>query len=357
MEKFFQQSLDDSSKSKPSRRLRKSKSTDSDDDSTGSARYKKSEGYRRYIQPPKSRGNVSSDKMQWNGLRSSYPAFAADLEGTMLRLGAGYLFKDTLIKKYQTEGMEYVRSDEFWSEFGISENQFVYDINYLYGLLQSATKQRSNPYLIHHKKDKDGLIVWIKFEKAYAYNGSRVIKSEELEDELYKKYDPRAHKGIADYIDKFQTWMEELEALGTRNYQDADKKRTLLRNLKSDTRLLSLIQICQDDVFKDFESTANYLRENGTSLDRTLKNTDSTTSKMLKTEKTLDLDECLKIVQKLSQESSLIKAYNTLKSPMVRESLKIPDEIWFQLEPKIKERILEIRKDSEKEGELIQITI
>jgi hypothetical protein len=189
LEELFQKSLG-SNHSSSKRRLRRKQSLDSDDDSTGSNRYKKSEGYRRYLQPPKSRGNVSCDKMQWNGMRSTYPSFAADLEGTMLRLGAGYLFKEDVMNKYQAKGIDYIRSDEFWEEYGINENQFVYDINYLFGLLQSATKQRSNPYLIHHKKDKDGLIVWIKFEKAYAYNGSRVIKSEELEDQIYKKYDP-----------------------------------------------------------------------------------------------------------------------------------------------------------------------
>ena len=115
-------------------------------------------------------------------------------------------------------------------------------------------------------------------------------------------YNPREHKGVADYIDKFQTWLEEFDALGTRNYGDADKKRTLLRNLKTDSNLLSLIQICQDDIFKNFEITANYLRENGTSLDRTMKRIQSGSSKMLNTiQETLEepksptMEGCLKL--------------------------------------------------------------
>ena len=117
---------------------------------------------------------------------------------------------------------------------------------YLYGLLQSATKIRVNPFLVHHRNDKDGLSVWIKFEQTYAYGGSKTMRSEVLEEQIFLRYNPREHKGVADYIDKFQTWMEELEALGTRNYGDADKKRTLLRNLKTDPNLLSLIQLCQN---------------------------------------------------------------------------------------------------------------
>ena len=195
--------------------------------------------------------------MQWDGLRSSYPAFAADVEGSMLRLGVGYIFQDEVMKNYEKSGMDYILSDGFWEKYGISEKQFKYESTYLYGLLQSATKKRSNPYLIHHKKDKDGLTVWIKFEKAYAYNGSKIIKSEELEEQIYEKYDSRKHKGIADYIDKFQTWMEELDALSIRNFQEVDEKTILLRNLKTDSKLWGLIQMCQDNIFKDFKETAN----------------------------------------------------------------------------------------------------
>ena len=60
--------------------------------------------------------------------------------------------------------------------------QFKCDISYLYGLLKSATKQRVNPYLVMHQHDKDGLLVWQKFQQNYAYGGSKRVKSEELEE-------------------------------------------------------------------------------------------------------------------------------------------------------------------------------
>ena len=83
-----------------------------------------------------------------------------------------------------------------------------------------------------------------------------------------------------EYIDSFQLWMEELETLGTRTYSDYDKKRLLLKNLKSDIRLLSLIQVCQDDMLRDFEATAKYLRENGISLDKSLSKSKNSKSRM-----------------------------------------------------------------------------
>jgi hypothetical protein len=113
---------------------------DVDMDEEGSVRSRRSVTYKRYEQPPKSRSNVNSDKLQWDGHRSTYPTFAADLEGTMLRLGAGYMFDKDVMDTYTKEGISYIKSDIFWDEHGISVKQFLYDIRYLFGLLQSATK-------------------------------------------------------------------------------------------------------------------------------------------------------------------------------------------------------------------------
>ena len=180
-----------------------------------SIRHVRLEEYKRYHSTAKTRSNVSGDKLQWDGHRSTYSPFSRDLEGTMLRLGVGYMFSKHVMEQYERDGMEFIKSDPFWEEHRISVQQFKYDTMYLYGLLQSATKNRVNPFLVHHRNDKDGLSVWIKFEQTYAYGGSKTMKSEELEEKIFLRYNPREHKGVADYIDKFQTWMEELEALGT----------------------------------------------------------------------------------------------------------------------------------------------
>ena len=125
--------------------------------SSTSTRIKRSTKYKRYYAPPRIRSNVGSDKFTWDGKRSSYGAFSADLEGTMLRLGAGYLFDRMVMQSYEFEGIAYIKSDLFWMEHQISIPQFKYDVMYLYGLLQSATRKKTNPYIVHHRQDKDGL--------------------------------------------------------------------------------------------------------------------------------------------------------------------------------------------------------
>ena len=140
----------------------------------------------------------------------------------MIRIGLGYSFEKEVIEHYAKDGLEYVASDAFWEEYQIGVNQFKYNIKYLYGLLLSATRKWCNSFLIHHKKDKNGLAVWLKFEKSYGNKSFKAMKSENLEDKIYASYEPTEHNGIADYIDKFQTWIAELDALQTSHYKDED---------------------------------------------------------------------------------------------------------------------------------------
>ena len=73
--------------------------------------------------------------MQWDGKWESFPAFARDLEGSMLRLGAGYMFEDSVKLIYEKQGLGHIESDDFWDEHGVSLRQFKVDMKYLYGPL------------------------------------------------------------------------------------------------------------------------------------------------------------------------------------------------------------------------------
>jgi hypothetical protein len=116
--------------------------------------------------------------------------------------------------------------------------------------------------------------------------------------------------------------------------------------------------MCHDDMFRDLNDTADYLRENGTYLDRTLKLANSQSSKMLNTTTTntvttddmseCTIDSCIKTVQNLIKETSIVKASNALSVPTVRQSLSILDPIWAKLEPALKAKIDEIRKEIRK---------
>ncbi|MEM7375623.1 MAG: reverse transcriptase domain-containing protein, partial [Bacteroidota bacterium] len=320
-------------------------------------RQRRKDNYNRHHAPPKLRNNVTSDKIQWTGLRSTFDAFAADIEGTLYRIGLGYLLDDILIDQYLDQGILLIEKDSFWEKYRISVTQFTYDTQYLYGLLRSATKSIANPIVLRHKQDKDGLKVWISFLNTYSHGGSKEVRIHDLEERIYGHYSPKIHKTVTQFVDRFQTWMEELQGLGA-VYPEEKKKRLLLRSLGSAPNIVHLLQVCRDNLRIDFAQTCDYIRSNSMWLEKMEK--PSTNSSMLYAAHEqppsdevstankvtqLDMDGTIALVKEMSSDTSIAHVYNTLQSSSLRNILQIPSEIWKQLEPELKSRIIDVKKD------------
>ena len=177
---------------------------------------------------------------------------------------------------------------------------------------------------------------------------------------MLQPFNPKAFKGISHYIDEFQSWVEELDGLRTRSYDDADKKRMLLRNLMRVPNITHLIQTCEDRPYCDFEETCNYIRTNSMILDKVMSSTPRPyamlNTTMLDEFPTHDPDpdpeEVISKIQLMMQETSPVQVYQALRSPTMRESLNIPTALWKELEPKLRERIIEIRDSIRKKREM-----
>ena len=126
-------------------------------------------------------------------------------------------------------------------EHEVSFKQYKYDNQYLYGILQSSTKSLRNDIILKYKQARDGLSAWAMFEERYSHNGCAENTAEELEGKLSTAvYDEKQHKNIATFIDKLQTWAEELDGIPEyTGLPDSMKKRWLLRALRC-TRNCSL---------------------------------------------------------------------------------------------------------------------
>ncbi len=84
------------------------------DEIMSSSRRNKEEFASLYAQP-KTRSNIASDKLQWDGHRSSFPAFANDLEGNMIRIGLGYMFEAKVQEAYAEQGLDMAHDPAFWN--------------------------------------------------------------------------------------------------------------------------------------------------------------------------------------------------------------------------------------------------
>ena len=85
-------------------------------------------------------------------------------------------------------GSTFAQIDEFWEKHKISPQQVKYDLEYLYGLLQSATKDRKNAIVMEYQSRGDGLGAWLKLQEDFDFGGSRKEWSDTLEDKLRTSY-------------------------------------------------------------------------------------------------------------------------------------------------------------------------
>ena len=83
--------MDDGSVSTQSQSHSQTATTRTLSDELISIRRKRNEAYNRLYAPPKIRSNISSDKLQWNGHRSTFLSFANDFEGNMIHIGIVYM--------------------------------------------------------------------------------------------------------------------------------------------------------------------------------------------------------------------------------------------------------------------------
>ncbi len=137
---------------------------------------------------------------------------------------------------------------------------------------------------------------------------------------------------------------------------DEDKKRKLLRNLARVPNITHLLQTCEDRPFCDFKETCNYLCNNSMVMDKVNSSIPSTYA-MLNTTigkpEEPDLEDMMNRVHLMIQEKSPVQVYQALRSPTMRESFNIPTLLWKELEPTLKERIIEIRDAIRKRKENI----
>ena len=72
-------------------------------------------------------------------MNSTFRPFRRELEGHLLQVGAGYLINSAFLDMYKELGTEVFKSDDFWKMFRIPLAQAIYDRQYLFGILLSAT--------------------------------------------------------------------------------------------------------------------------------------------------------------------------------------------------------------------------
>jgi hypothetical protein len=215
---------------------------------------------------PRSRPQLS-DKIMWNGKRSTFKQYSEAIEGHILQVGGGYLINKEFIKKYKIfaeRGEDYFMSGSFTEDYcDISSSQACLDRTYLYGMLLSSNRRGGERnILLKYKNKHEGIMAWIEFNEKYEYNGSEEVCMEILEERIRIKYAKDNPKPADEYLEDLQADLQELDALLPEEYKDSKKCRLLYRNMMCrDKPFTYLVQMCKDSR-KTFKDACQYLRRN-----------------------------------------------------------------------------------------------
>jgi hypothetical protein len=188
--------------------------------------------------------------------------------------------------------------------------------------------------------------------------GSLVVTVEKLKMLVHRPFSKNFQGGLFNFVDQFQTNMEELGALNPRYSDDETKLDTLvtaLRRVPSETSYY--LDYIQNEKLS-FRAACAYLRERAM-----LKSTfdDSGPKKFNKViqdqenevgNNENEYQQVYTIMQNWANETNaeMSHVYATMNaSPPLRESLMIPTKLWMKLAPDIKKAVMEARRVIENE--------
>jgi hypothetical protein len=150
--------------------------------------------------------------------------------------------------------------DDIWRYYQVSCHQIKYDTEYFYGMLVSACRSITSKTIAKYDKDRDGILAWTDIRKDFDHDGSKTLRMENLAEALNVQFDPDQVGGLASYLDRFITALNELEVLEEGEYTQVQKKRMLLTNIRGAQGIAHLTQKCRDaGTSMTFEEMAQYL--------------------------------------------------------------------------------------------------
>ena len=193
-------------------------------DSMGSHRYHREDRLVKGCHKPFKQRGKFSEKVTWNGTGPAFRAFKRGIEGHLMQVGAGYLIDPHFLyyylldpTKYQ-KPISYSETDEVWTNHNQSCHQIRYDKEFLYGILVTATRNIPNKTIVKHSIDRDGIKAWVELKADFDNDGSKRMKMEELDDLIHTAYLPSQEGGLSGYIDRFLTYLHELEMLQEKDF-------------------------------------------------------------------------------------------------------------------------------------------
>src|SRR5688500_19673079 len=134
--------------------------------------------------------------MTWNGTGTTFSAFKKTVEGHLMIGGAKYLIEPLFIQMYMEQGISCYTYDIFWELYKVSPSQAMYDQQYLYGIIMSATHNIQQKMILKYEASRDGILAWLEIKNDFAYERSKELSLVDLENMMKVSYSDTVHGGL-----------------------------------------------------------------------------------------------------------------------------------------------------------------
>ena len=126
------------------------------------------------------------DKILWDGRRTTFRPLEDLIIGHLLQVNGSYMVSPTFLRRYLSKGDQYLKSQDFKSDFHTSYVQASYDRRYSYGILRSVTRAggAGRKHVLRHQQTQDGFLTWKDMLKDCENDGSTMLRVEKLKSIL-----------------------------------------------------------------------------------------------------------------------------------------------------------------------------
>lgn len=156
------------------------------------------------------------------------------LRGHLNHINGSYMVNKDFLLEYINHGTQYLKRSLFRLTFHVSFCQACYDQTYLFGILQSVTRVGDAGWkqIICYESNDDGFLAWKDMVEELGNDGSLTLHIEKLNTFVNQPYHKSFPGGLLNFIERFQSSIEELGSLKSMYSTNETKLSTLILALR-----------------------------------------------------------------------------------------------------------------------------
>ena len=204
----------------------------------------------------------------WNSKYSTFDKFRRSVVGHLLQAGCGYLVNDTVVQGYKAQGEAYFTTGTFYERHHTEPVQVTYDLEYFFGILLAACRNRSNRLIAKYECNNcyNGMLLWHDIVTEYAHYGSVENTMFRISDKL--RVIPVNDVGSTDellvFLDNYEVDLLTLKTLQGDDFWATTWKSRFLHmfDYVAKYEYAYVVQKCRDNPTDDVFSSISLLRSN-----------------------------------------------------------------------------------------------